>query len=588
MGKVDKNTERAIESAAEEIDSSDDSQPTAEEKKPTDKAGAKLTTKRAVRSSGGRRKKAIGLLVGLAIVVAAVAMVPFLRYGLTGLFVHKSVALKVVDDASGKPVSGALVTLGRADMTTDKDGIAKFSGVAVGDYYAKVEKKYYGSWSGSVLVPIFSGVKNSTVQLKATGRTVTLKVRQSITDKPVGDVTVSIGDASAVTDDKGEASVVVAVGSIVGEGKVSADRFVSATFRINPKASEDQVVEVKIAPAGKVYYLSKATGVISVMSANVDGSDVKTVVAGTGKEYDHDTAIMATKDWKYLALNANREGKTRLYSINTTDGSMIKIDNEEASYQMIGWLGNSLVYTVSRERPVWQGGQSAIKAYNVESRRISIIDELQASGTSYYDYQGQYMSAVALTTDRVIYGKSWMSSNPASLGDKKTQIISATIDGSKLSLKDKSAAEGGVGTVRVHAPNAVYVLVYNNATNTSVVYDIINGKLSQSQLDDSAMNSVVLPTYLVSPAGTKTAWSDVRDGKSLVFLGDANGSAAKQLSPVGYTVYGWMTDAYLLLTKDRSELYIYPTDGSIQAPVKITDYHRPTNNWMGIGYGGGA
>ncbi len=588
MTKGEKHSKLDVDEGVDEV--SDSKQETTEDiaKLGDTNEAVAVPRKKSRTTAWWRRKKVLVSIIGLLLVAGIVTAVPFLRYGVVGLFVHKSVALKVVDDASGKPVSGVVVTVGSVEATTNKDGIAKFSNIVVGDHFAKAEKKYYGTWNGSVLVPIFSDVKNSTLKMRATGRTVTVKVLQSITAKPVSNVNVSIGDTSAVTDDTGEASVVVSVGSTASEGKVSADRFVSANFNFNPKATEDQVVEVKIVPTGKVYYLSKATGVISVMSANLDGSDAKTIVAGTGREYDQDTAITATSDWKYLILNANREGKTKLYLVNTADGSLTKIDNDDVNYQMVGWIGSSFVYVVSRDRAAWQTGQSAIKSFDAETRKSVVIDETQAAGTSYYDYQGQYISAVGLTTDRIIYAKSWSSNNQASLDGKKTQIMSASASGAKLTLKEANAAESSIGAVRVHAPNAVYVSEYSTKTNASVVYDVVDGKLSRSQLDDTAMNNMVLPTYLVSPGGTKTAWSDTRDGKNLVFLGDSNANSPKQLVPVGYSVYGWMTDTYLLLTKSKSELYIYPVDGSVEVPVKITDYHKPMSTWMGIGYGGGA
>jgi len=66
--------------------------------------------------------------------------------------------------------------------------------------------------------------------------------------------------------------------------------------------------QFKLAPVGKVFFLSNAGGKIDVVSTNLDGTDRKVVLAGTGKEDRNNTVLLASSDWKYLALLSLRDG----------------------------------------------------------------------------------------------------------------------------------------------------------------------------------------------------------------------------------------------------------------------------------------
>jgi hypothetical protein len=96
---------------------------------------------------------------------------------------------------------------------------------------------------------------------------------------------------------------------------------------------------------------------------------------------------------------------------------------------------------------------------------------------------------------------------------------------------------------------------------------------------------------LISPDGHQTFWSDSRDGKNALFVGDEAAKNAKQVALLkDYRAYGWYTDKYLLVSKDSSELYVLPVAGlsGDAQPSKVSDYYRPdiSYNGYGRGYGG--
>jgi hypothetical protein len=106
-----------------------------------------------------------------------------------------------------------------------------------------------------------------------------------------------------------------------------------------------------------------------------------------------------------------------------------------------------------------------------------------------------------------------------------------------------------------------------------------------TDVSNSDFQGKFYPTYLASPSNNLTFWYEPRDGANTIFGGNGDGDASKQLATSSeFTPYGWFTDDYVLLSKKGSELYIAPRDLS-SAPVKITDYHKPSVTFLG--YGGG-
>ena len=93
------------------------------------------------------------------------------------------------------------------------------------------------------------------------------------------------------------------------------------------------------------------------------------------------------------------------------------------------------------------------------------------------------------------------------------------------------------------------------------------------------------PSYLMSPSGTKTFWSEMRDGKSVMFQGDNALNNRLEVQAGDFAPYGWYGNDYVLYTKSGSQLYIAPVGSAFNGEHKITDYHRAQ---MFPGYGWGA
>jgi hypothetical protein len=136
---------------------------------------------------------------------------------------------------------------------------------------------------------------------------------------------------------------------------------------------------------------------------------------------------------------------------------------------------------------------------------------------------------------------------------------------------------------RVENPNQIDLEFSDGAKDNFYAYSNGQVKDAPNQTADNFYSSIY-PTYLESPSGTQTFWSEARDGKNTLFIGDDNGQNGKQIATLSdYTPYGWYSDNYLLVSKNGSELYVMPKAGG--DAIKVTDYHKPDTSFPG--YGGG-
>ena len=71
-------------------------------------------------------------------------------------------------------------------------------------------------------------------------------------------------------------------------------------------------------------------------------------------------------------------------------------------------------------------------------------------------------------------------------------------------------------------------------------------------------------------------------------VGDAVAANTHVVSSLnGYSVYGWYSDDYLLVSKNNSQLSIVPV-GGLSAPLALTNYYKPGQNVASYSYGYGG
>ncbi len=554
--------------------------------------GAKVPFKQKLKNFLATKKGKIIAIVSAAVLLLAILLaIPVTRYGMLGVFVKKDVSLTVLDATSKKPVSGAMVTMGVYSATSNANGVAKLDSVPVGEYTLKVQKKYYEASSGSYTVPVLSTPADSKPTIKATGRTVTIMVKNKITGDVVSGAVIIVSGSSATTDSKGSAEIILPVQQAAQKGTVKASNYNDAALEVTVGNGDEQKLDVDLTPSGKVFFLSKRTGKIDVMKSNLDGANPETVVAGTGKESDGETVLLSTTDWKYLALLASRDSdKAKLYLIDTATGKLTAMDEGDVSFQLVGWSGHQFVYQVTRSQNLWADKRQALKSFNAENAKLATLDESQGSGNNFYDYASESLANQYIVGSQVIYTKSWDIGSSVSYDDRQSAIMSVDVTGNnKKSLKNFAVSEVAYFDAHLYEPGGVFYRAAARSDGKGSYYEYEDAKLfATADTNDTKFYNTFYSTYLISPSGKKTLWYEQRDGKNVIFVGDASGNNAREIGTSDYIPYGWYSDDFLLFSLKGSELYVMSATGKIDTshlPLKITDYHKPAITYQG--YGGG-
>lgn len=524
--------------------------------------------KRLVAWLADNKKISIPFLVLLVIII--LALVPWSRYKVAGLVMSKDIKVKVMDLTAGTPVSGAEVSSGSINGLTDGNGVAVLH-LPVGPHSFTVTKKYYADRQISSTVPI-KGASELDLQLTATGRQVSVAVKDLLSGKTLSGVSIDAAGVSATTDSSGKALLVVPAGLTEEDAKLSLNGYNDAESSL--KISSKKILEndINLTPSGKIYFLSKRTGVLDVMKANLDGSDPKVVLAGTGQEQVDSTAFSQSPDGKYAVLEARRDVGDKvpqLYILSTSDDSLLTFDSGNFDFSIAGWSGDDIIYTaINRSLPDWQAGKQKVKSYNAATGKTTVLDS--SAGTDAQTAAGETYDTVYIAANKIIFDKYWASDN--SLDGRKNTVISVNPDGqSKQTVASYDAAKTSE-YVYQYAPNSFYIEVDDSSgVSDPVYYDYtvggtfkqVNG-LTGEQIYDN-------PQFYFSPQKDMTYWSESRDGQETLVIANSYGSRESQKSlAAGYWAAGWYTQNYLLATNDdQSKLYVLSAGGK---PVFITNY----------------
>jgi hypothetical protein len=544
--------------------------------------------KKLARAYWARKKWAIPVTV-VALIVLLLG-VPLTRYPILGLALKKDVPVTVMDSVTNQPVTAAAVSVDGKSVQTDNHGRAVLK-LKVGKHLVKITKKYYKDYNRSVFVGITG---NPTVNAGpvATGRQVPITVTDYISGKPLENAVITASGSSAKTDKNGKTTLVLAAKGTDTKATITLNGYNDTPVNVLITSREVTTNHFAITATGKLYFLSNLSGKIDIVKTDLDGKNRKTVLAGTGTEDTNSTALLASRDWKYLALLSKRDGKQGVYLINTSNDQTTNIDggSDTASFTLVGWSNDTFVYEVTRSNiSSWQSGGTSIKSYDATSGKLYNIDQTTGTGTGYYDYDNTSFGPVSLLSNELVYAKNLGSSGVGKLDGKSASLVSVHPDGSsKKSVKDFPVPAGTTYYFSINTsqyePNSVYLQVYDN-NNTATYYEYEDGSVTQkSDVTDDTFNKSY-PTYLISPSGKSAFWSEVRDNKNALFVGTSSGGSGKQIATLSqYTPYGWYSDNYILVSKNGSELYVMPADGSKQ-PVKTSDYYKPQLTYKG--YGGG-
>ncbi len=536
-------------------------------------------------------KKKLTIPLTILVFLSLILTIPFSRYFTVGLFYKRSFSVTVFDKTTGRPVSEATVDVSGKTAKTNPEGVATISGLKVGTKQIKVTKSYYNDSVSKRLVPI-KGAAKAEVQIEANGRQVPIAIVNKLSGVAAKGISVKTGDVEVKTNDDGRATIVLSPGSqtekatISGEGYNQQEVLITVTDEDVPKNN------FSITPAGKIYFLSKKSGKIDVVKTDLDGQNRETVLKATGNEEDNNTVLLASRDWQYLALQSRRDNDSKLYLIETANDKLTVIDQNETGVVAVGWSNHSFVYSVNRSGNIWEPNKSALKSFNAETKKLITLDESRAEVTGFESYAYESFGQVYILDNLLVYPKNWQSAYYSNglLNGKRMSINSIRPDGSDRKVVrdfDLSLDNSSNIIARLYKPSEVYFQV-TQQVGTVTYFEYEDGQVKATTTVSADTFNAAYPTFLVSPSGNRTFWSESRDGKNTLFLGDSDAGDAKEIASLSeYTPYGWFTQDYLLLSKSASELYAL-SPGHPEHVVKITDYHKPQRDFSGYGYGYGG
>lgn len=536
--------------------------------------------------------------VGVAALLVVIFAVPLTRYQVLGLVVKRPVVLTIIDSKTMAPVSNARVELAGATGQTDGAGQAKFS-APVGQGTLVITKQYYQPTETSYFVG-FKPAKAAPVKVVATGRLVPITIVNKVTGEALKGAEVRVLKTTAKTDVRGRTDVALPARNAKESVKVTLTGYNPLETKLQVTDQAVKANSFELTPAGRLYFLSNQRDTIDVVRTNLDGSGRHTVLEGTGREEKASTSLLASRDWRYLVLKARRDGaQAGLYLIDTTKDEVTAFETGAANFDLIGWYGHTFVYNMTRDGvPNWQTSRQMIKSYDAANQQPNQLDQTQAEGdAAAYAYQN--FANFYLVNGAVVYTTAWTASADdasSALGSKNNTIRAVQTSGSGQSKKDYQslpATTASYNRAVLYEPGGVYFETYNrtDGKTTYTVYENQTVKPAATAVDQTTFNQIY-PTYLVSPSGTQTFWTDLRDGKNSLFVGDANAKNQKQVATVSeYTPYGWYGDNYLLVSRGGSQLSIMSASDANKGkrpPLKITDYYKPAQTYPGYGYGYGG
>ncbi|HEX8763231.1 MAG TPA: hypothetical protein VF733_05780 [Candidatus Saccharimonadales bacterium] len=529
--------------------------------------------------------KSLSICAATVLVLVLLLAIPISRYALAGTVLKQQFSVEIVDEQTKKPVPAATVVLNGQKATTDGKGKATLrSRVGYGDL--EISKKYYQTAKQRITVPILKQKDTPKLRIKATGRQVPIKVTNKITGKPIENAVVSANNSETKTDKDGQGILVVPAHLTKVSATLKSDGYNEKAVDITV-SNDGMKNEFALTPSGIVYFLSNQSGTLDIVKSNLDGTNRQMVLKGTGKEEKRATALLASRDWKYLALLSKRDGGEypKLFLLETGTDKLTVIDEGKATFNLVGWSDDRLIYRVDRVGlKDFDDKRAALKSYHAPTKKITTLDQTFGNNAPSYTtaiYEGFADSIFALPSGEVVFGKNvYTHANEST--DKQSALYSIRADGSGRKTL-KAFSERNYLEIRPYGPNGVYLSADNKGDKNNY-FEYEDGKFEATTEVDGKNFYDAYPTYLWSPSKKQTFWSELRDGKNAMFVGDIHGKNGKQVNAsTDYGIFGWFGDDYLLLTKNGSELYILSAEGG--TPLKMTDYYKPEINFKG--YGGG-
>lgn len=519
--------------------------------------------------------KKVSIPATILALVVILAAIPWSRYHLAGTVVKHDIKISAADSTTNTPISGASISYDGKTVLTNANGEAVLAKLKAGPHNLVVSKKYYKDQTLKLSSPIVGAVKGAQTTLEATGRQVSFSVADYVDGKAVSGATIEAAGTNAKTDVSGAATLVVPSNPAEQKFTITGSGYNQSEITVKVNAQTTKPNEIKLVPAGKIYFFSKRTGKLDVMKASLDGSQPQTVLAGTGTEQLNSSLLSASPDWRYVALVLKRSAgdpTPQLYILSTADDRLLTVETGNVNVGIIGWSGNNLIYSVSRlDLPDYQLGKNKLKSYDATSGKTIQLDQTKAttdsSGTAWEAYQASF-----LVGDNLVFAKSWTINGAPANQQNSLNIIG--VDGQGFKQVDTFPPGDTIAYSR-HSPNAIYIWQRPSGGEGDSFFDYVVGSTAKQVTISTDQFYGQNTNYYTSSSGKNLLWSEPRDGKNTILVGGSSGDNPASIGSFSdLQPYGWYKDRYVILTKNYSEVYIMGV--RVGSPVKVTDYQNTT------------
>lgn len=529
-------------------------------------AGSSVTGtggQRDSRESLPKRKKTWLMTVAAAAALSALIVwfVPPLRYAMLNTVGQRAdITIRVYEQSTSGMSRTTLrrvgITVDGKQYDTDASSTVTIPGLTYGEHTVKVSKMGYREFQKVMVVdmPVRSAQKLD-VALVAVGTPVSFLAKDFVSEAGITNARFELGDKTVRPDESGRVKLVVPPTD-------SPTVSVAAKF---DGAYIDKTIDISIAdktektfafvPAGKHYFVSKRSGVYSVYSSNVDGSDQQEVIKGTPQETSG-LVFAASPDGRHALMASTRDGKRderkelvqQLYWVDLATRQMDVID-QGYYFSFYDWSDDVLVYSSSYYAA--KATEMSRRLRSVSSSTKNLYDLSMASG---------YISQVAVSNGTVLvlqgeyYGKPEYESSPI------LKSVGVKGDGSRnLATRVGDFRQVGFDTFTYMTESKQW-MEYN--TNSA------EAKSANPPSEDSKV-------YLTarSASTNKRLFIDNVDGKNTLNLQSADTAPRVLVSSPGLRgPIRWINDTtlvYRIVTPAETADYVVSTAGG--RPRKIVD-----------------
>lgn len=509
------------------------------------------------------KKQAIFAITFIVVIILA-AVTYF-----TGLFAKAYEAIYWADanitvvDKDAKPLA-ATIGLTNAEkpkfnhqLTADKKGKASISDLIKGDYQIKLTKDGYITQSANVQIVKGHNLLRYTMEKVPVAKVkVTGLVQNYISEKPISNVEISLGDRKINTGSTGEfAFVEVPSGDI--NLSIAQAGYLAFTSKFTVAKGSSDIGKINLVPEGTVVFSSnRDKGKQGLFVSNYDGTGQKALISRVG-EFE-DSSPQTSPDNKKVAFSSTRDGKrdngnlvSQLYLIDINGKNLVKITDSPI---------NSFTWTNDSKRIVWSSydnNQYNSYIYTVATKKNTQI----AAGSNVQNL----LTNTAAT--KIAYQITNYQTN-------KYEIYVAAIDGSN----PESVYSGDKYPNIYGFTDTLLYSYYDNSKTKYFSYNLTSKTNAEIQYDSTKRSGTK------SPDNKSIAYIDNRDGKTNVFTANADGSNEKQLTTLN-TAGGsltWSLDSKLIffnsMKTGENALYVVSIDGG--TAKKIVD----VSNSYGYGY----